>query len=69
MSTTYAMSMATTNLKNRKERFVEDIWKHYEKDKVLGQGNFGIVHKVKHAQSKKEFALKVISKSKVVKDK
>ncbi len=42
---------------------------HFEAKKILGEGNFGIVLLVTHKQTKKNYALKCVSKKTILKSK
>lgn len=41
------------------------IWEKYEPGEKIGQGTFGKVFKVKHKETGKDWAMKVINKEKV----
>ena len=46
---------------------VDHVTSSYEEGKVLGDGNFAVVKQCRHRESGREYAMKVIDKSKMAK--
>ena len=53
----------------KKFKFAKDIEKRYKFERVIGQGAFGLVRICIHKASGKEFAIKIMTKKQIEKQK
>lgn len=64
LQTNPSAKLKVRNLSTLKLCKSEELLKHYELGKVIGQGCFGVVHEAVKKQDQKPWAIKIMNKSK-----